>query len=459
MEYDLYIRVRYCDELSGKVDGFGSIRRPKANNIESNLSKEERKALEDLKKDKDIRILPADKGRLVVVLNTEDYQNKCEKLLSDTNTYKNLGTRDPTNKYKKELISVLQDLENEGGINRVEYRKLYPTTENPPKFYGLPKIHKKDTPLRPIVSSIGTITYNCAKLLADILSPLVGRTSHHVANSQDFADCIKDERVEEDEELRSYDVTALFTSVPVDKALTIIQARLESDNTLSERTRLSATQVTKLLDVCLRCTYFVYNGVFYQQIHGAAMGSPVSPIVCNLYMEDLEQKAIKSAPHPPLWWYRYVDDTHTKLKKQYAQEFTDHLNSLDTDIKFTTEGEEDGTLAFLDTHTVIKEDRSLKIKIYRKPTHTDQYLNFQSNHPVQHKPGVIQTLYHRADCIVTNPVDKEEEKSHINAALENCGYPNWALTELLNQRKTRKTQKKSIVRLTLRQRDKWFCLI
>ena len=333
---------REAGELRSKVANLLS--RPRK--IESNLSKDELKALDELKKDQDIRILPADKGRIVVVLDTAEYKQKCENLLKDTATYKNLGSKDPTSKYKKELVNVLQELEKEGGINREEYRKLYPTTEAPPKFYGLPKVHKVNNPLRPIVSSIGTITYSCAKHLADILSPLVGKTKHHVANSQAFADCIKDERIEDDEELRSYDVTALFTSVPIDKALHIIQSRLESDKTLCDRTRLSPKQVVKLLEVCLRCTYFVYNGIFYQQIHGAAMGSPVSPIVCNLYMEHLEQIAIETAPHSPLWWFRYVDDTHTKLKKQHAQEFTDHLNSLDPDIKFTTEGKRIERLLF-----------------------------------------------------------------------------------------------------------------
>ncbi|KAI8497357.1 hypothetical protein Bbelb_246630 [Branchiostoma belcheri] len=130
---------------------------------------------------------------------------------------------------------------------------------------------------------------------------------------------------------------------------------------------------------------------------------------------------------PPVWWYRYVDDTFTKLKKAYAQEFTEHLNDLDPDIKFTFEEEENRSLAFLDTLTTVKEDGSLQVKIYRKPTHTDQYLNFHSNHPLEHKLGVIRTLFHRAETIITDSQDLEEEKAHISQALRKCGYPTWAL--------------------------------
>ena len=401
---------------------------------EPNLPKEEREALKSLKQDETILILPADKGRLVVVVNKEDYKQKCQALLDDKNTYLNLGRRDPTSKYKRELVSVLQQIEEEGGINRILYRQLYPTTETPPKFYGLPKVHKTGTPLRPIVSSIGSITYTCAKFLAKILSPLVGRSQHHVTNSQHFVELIKNERVEDDEELRSFDVTALFTSVPVDKALEIIYARLQEDSTLSQRSTMSPTHVVQLLKVCLKCTYFLYDGVFYQQIHGAAMGSPVSPIVCNLYMEHLEHLAITTAPHPPLWWYRYVDDTHSKLKRAYSQEFTDHLNNLDPDIKFTTEGEQDRSLPFLDTLTVIQDDGSIRVKIYRKPTHTDQYLNFSSNHPLDHKLGVIRTLFHRADSIITDPQDKNHEREHVKQALTKCGYPQWAINKATSQK-------------------------
>lgn len=96
--------------------------------------------------------------------------------------------------------------------------------------------------------------------------------------------------------LVSYDVSALFTSVPVDKALTVIQERLVADSNLSKRTPLSPAR-----ELYLKCTYFVHDGKYYLQIHGAAMGSPVSPIVCNLYMEHFETLALTTAPHPPGW--------------------------------------------------------------------------------------------------------------------------------------------------------------
>ncbi|XP_072033338.1 uncharacterized protein [Amphiura filiformis] len=117
-----------------------------------------------------------------------------------------------------------------------------------------------------------------------------------------------------------------------------------------------------------------------------------------------------------------------KLKKEYAEEFTDHLDSLDPDIKFTTEGEEDRSLAFLDTSTVIQADGSLEI--YRKPIHTDQYLHFSSNHPLEHKFGVIQTLFDRAESVITKTQAVVEEKQHITQALTKCGYPEWAFNKI-----------------------------
>ena len=162
------------------------------------------------------------------------------------------------------------------------------------------------------------------------------------------------------------------------------------------------------------------------------MGSPVSPIVCNLYLEDLEQRAISTALNPPAWWFRYVDDTHSKHKKALLEEFTDHLNTIDPDIQWTCEvpktvGSDDNALAFLDSLSCVKADGSLKLKIYRKATHTDQYLNFASNHPIEHKLSVIRSLYHRATSVVTEPEDQKVELDYIDSALRKCDYPNWIL--------------------------------
>ena len=209
---------------------------------EQNVTKEERSAIRDLSNDDSIMILPADKGRVTVVMDKTEYTNKCNALLSDIKTYKKLKL-DPTSKYKKEIVSALKGLKDRKIITTDLHRNLYPTVDQPPRFYGLPKVHKAGTPLRPIVSSISTITYNCAQYLAKVLSPLVGNTIHHVKNSTEFAAFVRDIKLEDDEEIRSYDVSALFTSVPVDKALDIIKTRLTNDPTLKDRSTLSPEDI------------------------------------------------------------------------------------------------------------------------------------------------------------------------------------------------------------------------
>ena len=97
------------------------------------------------------------------------------------------------------------------------------------------------------------------------------------------------------------------------------------------------------------------------------------------------------------------------------------------------ETETERILAFLDTETVIQGDNSIKTRVYRKKTHINQYLNFNSNHPLNHKKSVVKTLLHRADTLISNEKDRQEEIKQVQTALQLNGYPNWVLNSSTNQ--------------------------
>ena len=203
--------------------------------------------------------------------------------------------------------------------------------------------------MRPIVSSIGTVTYQTSKELARILKPLVGKSPHHVKNTQDFIDKIKGIHLNQDQCMMTYDVKALFTSVPTTQATNIIKKLMEQDQELQQRTSLSIENIISLLEFCLNSTYFSFQGKYFEQLEGAAMGSPISPIVANLYMESFEVETIRSAPHPPYLWKRFVDDTFTIIESSQKNKFLEHINSIDKYIQFTVEYQRsDGIIPFLD---------------------------------------------------------------------------------------------------------------
>ena len=125
---------------------------------------------------------------------------------------------------------------------------MYPTGCVPPSSMASPRSHKPDTPLRPIVSSCGSGTYGVAKELAKILKPLVGKSPHHINSTQDFVEQVKHITLASGECLSSYDVSALFTSVPIDPALKIIKDLLVKDPTLKDRTAIGIDDIILLLE-------------------------------------------------------------------------------------------------------------------------------------------------------------------------------------------------------------------
>ena len=126
-------------------------------------------------------------------------------------------------------------------------------------IYGLPKIRKEHVPLRPIVSCIGSPSYPLSKHIAKLITPLAGRTNSYIRNSEHFIRSIKDVVVDGNELLVSFDVCSLFTNVPIGEAVSVIHEMLLEDESLEDRTVLSADVIADLLNVCLRSTYFCYK--------------------------------------------------------------------------------------------------------------------------------------------------------------------------------------------------------
>ena len=227
-----------------------------------------------------------------------------------------------------------------------------PDSSPPARFYGLPKLHKANCPMCPIVSACGTSTYNLAKYLTKILKVYVGHSSSFVKDSKDLMDKLQSIKLQDNEELVSFDVSALFTSIPVNQALDVINQLIIQHQTDMDfkykvgkawyevADHLDREDVMALLKVVLNNCVFSFQGKFYKQLHGAAMGSPCSPVVANIYMEYFEKRAL--GPELPVsftinTWLRYVDDVLTIVKKGTRDSLLNYLNSIDPNIKFTIE--------------------------------------------------------------------------------------------------------------------------
>ena len=174
---------------------------------------------------------------------------------------------------------------------------------------------------------------------------------------------------------------------------------------------MKVEQIISLLEFCLKTTYFQFQDRFCEQLQGAALGSPISAIVANPYMEDFETKAINTAEYPPRICKRYVDDTCVIIGSAKKEGFLEHINNIDLHIQFITEGAKaDGSNPYLDTIVMPQPDNSFLTLVYRNPTHTDLYLHWDSHHHLSAKFSVINTLKHRAKKVCSNHHQIKEEK-------------------------------------------------
>uniref|UniRef100_A0A5S6Q2U1 Reverse transcriptase domain-containing protein n=1 Tax=Trichuris muris TaxID=70415 RepID=A0A5S6Q2U1_TRIMR len=234
----------------------------------------------------------------------------------------------------------------------------------------------------------------------------------------------------------SYDVKDLFTSIPMRHTHTVLEDLLAADSTLTQRMKLTPFHIIKFVSFCLQeGNYFRYQDKFFSKTNGAPMGTPLSPILAEIFMEHFEEKAFRTA-HPsitPRFFKRYVDDMFSFTKAGEEELFLEHLNNMFPEyISLTIEKETDNKLPFLDS-LVIRSAEGFKTTVHRKPTHSDHYLDFSSHHHQSVMKRIINGMVDRAIAICDAEF-LEKQLKHITNTLRSNGYPGKLISSIIHRR-------------------------
>ncbi|XP_070549126.1 uncharacterized protein [Ptychodera flava] len=244
-----------------------------------NIDPDERLAIKQLRNNNAITIKAADKGNGIVVMDTQDYINKCLEHLNNTNYYQTLD-QDPTEIYTKELQTKIRRWLQKNWITNDTAKKLFPKEPSAGHFYGLPKVHKQNIPLRPIIPQCNSITTPMATFVDFHLQPIVRSlpsfikdTTHHLQDLQHISP-------PEGAILVTMDVVSLYTNIPHSYGIQAVKEMIEENNTITVNPEL----ICEMLQFILTKNYFEFNGQYYLQICGTAMGSKVAPSYANITM-------------------------------------------------------------------------------------------------------------------------------------------------------------------------------
>ena len=217
-----------------------------------------------------------------------------------------------------------------------------------PRMYGLPKTYIVGMPLRPILSMVGSSHHELAKWLASILQPVLEQFSTNcIKVSFTFAQTMQDLRLEgKDVYLCSFDISSLFTNLPLKETIGICAEALYKDP--SSTSPIPQAVFIALMESAKSSVEFSFNGTMYKQTDGVAMGSPLGPAFASIFVGYNESKLFSGVQKPTMY-FRYVDDTFAILKQEGdVGDFLVTLNRLHPALKFTFEKEHDGKLSFLD---------------------------------------------------------------------------------------------------------------
>ena len=357
----------------------------------TNISEELRRAIHQLRTNKNIIIREADKGSCIVLLNTKDYIEEGYQHLQDTTTYKPLP-QDRTPQLCALANEALERHIRLGAWSKNLEANLYtqPNLVRTQEMYFLKKVHKDPHQIRPIVSCSSGPTERLSGFLCKILSGHLDNIPSLVQNSQQVVQNLEALNLKDQPGalLVSLDVKALYTSIPQAVAIQMVLQRILPPATTRHPPTIKLRNMLKeFLKIVICKNSFRFHDRFYEQTKGVAMGTKCAPPFANLFMACVEEKALATwAGTAPLSWMRFLDDVMMIWPDslENLQEFLDHLNSQISHIKFTMEHSSHST-TFLDLEVYkgrrFNSEAILDTRLYVKPTNPQAFLHYSSCHP------------------------------------------------------------------------------
>ena len=389
-----------------------------------------------LQQNKHLVISKPDKGSGVVLLNRKDYVNKMKIILGDTTKFKLLGpvsTFDRTQKVESKLQRRFRQMMNTKLIPNTVYECIRPVGSQRPRMYGLPKVHKDNTPMRPILAMIKSPQHNLAKWLNHILSPVLDFYSTYcLEDSFTFVKTIKNLKFDVSNTFWcSFDVKSLFTNIPLQEAIDICVTSLY-DNGIGTPHGISKSTFMELIVTATSSVEFSFDETMYLQTDGVAMGSPLGPTLATIFLGYYERN-ILNIVGAPLYYCRYVDDTFAIFNNENeCDNFERRLNLLHPSLQFTSEKENNNKLSFLDV-LVEKNQFGITTDIYRKPTFTWNCMKWNSFSPNLTKIKLIPTLVDRAQKICS-PSKLDGELGRLKKLFSANGYPDAVVRSTIDRK-------------------------
>ncbi|BHF72854.1 hypothetical protein SprV_0401592500 [Sparganum proliferum] len=225
----------------------------------------------------------------------------------------------------------------------------------------------------------------------------------------------------------SFGAKSLFTSIPPNLAREVLHMRLEEAYGETQNA-LKIEHLMRLFEFRQK-TFFTFDGDSYEQIKGTSMDSPVSSLVIEPVLQELEKIAL--IQHEPVFWRRYKDDTFVIVKKNMLQHFHFLLSAVFCDIKFTREQEQKQQLLFLNVFVRLNLNGELETTVYRKAPNATQLLSFHSNHLVSHKRSCVKMLFKRIQNHCSKTEERAREIRYLRDQFVQNDYPRASISRRL----------------------------